>query len=220
MPRAILAVTMAAVLAAGTSAAKADEDRDFKTCIDLGTPPQQAIDTCRRLINSIEFLSAGCTKCLARVIFSTGFANHRIKKYDMALVFYNNALRSDPANPQFYVSRGKLYEDTGKRAAAIQDYTKCLGLPAGAITKTCAHNRATVYAQTGNLAAAVRDYTTAIGFDPAFADSYAGRGYANERLGRRQAAIADYRAAIRYGYANPAVAQRLTTLESGAPRPR
>lgn len=215
----IVFAAAAAALMPGTALAS-DEDRDFKTCIDLGTPPQQAIDTCQRLIRSTEFLSAGCTKCLARVIFSTGFANHRIKKYDMALVFYNHALRSDPANPQFYVSRGKLYEDTGKRAAALQDYTKCLGLPAGKVSKTCAHNRATVYAAAGNLAAAVRDYTTAIGFDPAFADSYAGRGYANERLGRRQAAIADYRAAIQYGYANPAVAQRLATLESGAPRPR
>ncbi len=213
----LAAAALAAAVSALTSAtAKADEERDFKTCIDLSTPPQQSVETCWRLIQDPEFLSAGCTRCLAQAMFSMGWGYQRLKKYDLALVAYNNALRSDASNALIYLSRGKLYSDTGKRAAAIQDYTKCLALPAGAASKTCAFNRAAQYSQMGNFAAAIRDYTIAIGFDPAFADAYANRGHMHERTGNRAAAITDYRSAIKHGFQGPDVGRRLAALEAGA----
>lgn len=46
------------------------------------------------------------------------------KDFDDAFTTINQAIQSDPSTAQYYVIRGVLYENTGKRAEATQDYIK------------------------------------------------------------------------------------------------
>ena len=72
-------------------------------------------------------------------------------------------------------------------------------------------------AASGNDAAAIEAYDRAIAIFPAYAEAYRNRGNAFARLGRREDAMASYRACLRFDPGDYAATTNLRDLEAGRP---
>jgi tetratricopeptide (TPR) repeat protein len=69
----------------------------------------------------------------------------------------------------------------------------------------------------GNDAAAIEAYDRAIAIFPAYGEAYRNRGNALARLGRREEAMASYRACLRFNPEDYAATTNLRELEAGRP---
>jgi tetratricopeptide (TPR) repeat protein len=115
--------------------------------------------------------------------------------YEMAIEYYNEALRLNPNLVAAYFYRGYAYNEKRDYDRGIVDYTQAIRLdPNNAFTY---YNRGYGYYNKGDSDQAIADYSQAIRLDPNYTDAYNNRGIAYYDKGDIEKAIADYTQAIR-----------------------
>jgi tetratricopeptide (TPR) repeat protein len=95
-----------------------------------------------------------------------------------------------------YSNRGTAYADEGKYAKAIADLTKAIALAPN--DPTAYNGRAWAWHLEGEDAKGLPGVDKAIALAPGNPDSFETRGEIYEKLARRELAIADYRAVLKF----------------------
>ncbi|WP_354634905.1 trypsin-like peptidase domain-containing protein [Planktothricoides raciborskii] len=85
--------------------------------------------------------------------YNQGLRNYNLKKYDLAIADYNQAIALDPNDSAAYYNRGIAYSDLKKYDLAIADYNKAIALD---------QNFANAYYNLGLIAEITGDVQTAI----------------------------------------------------------
>ncbi|MFH1228290.1 MAG: tetratricopeptide repeat protein [Planctomycetota bacterium] len=115
------------------------------------------------------------------------------KRYDEALVEYNQVIKLDPNNYEAYNNRASIYCRKRNFDKAIADFDEALRIQPENHRAYC--NRGLAYAQKGDLDTAISDFTRSIGLKKN-ADAYGNRAYAYSLQGYYQKAIADAQMAL------------------------
>jgi tetratricopeptide (TPR) repeat protein len=166
-------------------------------CTSEGTPVDQQIDACNKIIAQKVFSG----EKLATIYFWRGVGWNKKGDYGHVIADTTAALRLQPGQIAFYNMRGSAYYDKGEYDNAISDFSNALriGPPSGTIF----HNRGNAWRAKGNHARAIADYDEAIRLKPNEAYSYQNRGAAKQALGDLDGALADINEAIRLNPALP-----------------
>jgi tetratricopeptide (TPR) repeat protein len=72
--------------------------------------------------------------------------------------------RLEPAYPQLYLNRGKLYRSIMRYDEALQDFNTCIGIDS--LRPEAYANRAEIRAATGDFAGSIKDYSSLLRFYP------------------------------------------------------
>ena len=111
-----------------------------------------------------------------------------LDRYDVSIVFANEAILRDPLDSERWLSRGYARAKMGDREGAIADYTEAIGLnPRIAVYW---FDRGYVYSEMDEYDKAIADYTEVLRFGPDFS-AYNNRAVAYNRKGDRENALAD-----------------------------
>src|SRR5450631_3903160 len=166
-------------------------------CTSEGTPVDQQIDACNKII-ALRVFSG---EKLATIYFWRAVGWNKKGDYGHLIADTTEALRLQPGQIAFYNMRGSAYYDKGEYDIAIPDFSDALriGPPSGTIF----HNRGNAWRAKGNYARAIADYDEAIRLKPGEAYSYQNRGSAKQALGDLDGALADINEAIRLNPALP-----------------
>src|SRR6202171_1316150 len=165
-------------------------------CTSEGTPVDQQIDACNKIITLKVFSG----EKLATIYFWCAVGWNKKGDYAHVIADTTEALRLQPGQIAFHNMRGSAYYDTGEYDIAISDFSDALRIapPSGTIF----HNRGNAWRAKGNHAGAIADYDEAIRLKPGEAYSYQNRGAAKQALGDLDGALSDINEAIRL---NPAL---------------
>jgi tetratricopeptide (TPR) repeat protein len=177
----VLAGAVVAAMLAASPAAADDVDACTKTSGDA------AIAACTRAIASNAYQG----HALSALYDSRGIRYAKKGDADRALADYGEAIRLDPRNATAYYNRGKVWRAKGDYDRAIADDSEAIKLtPQDA---DAWNNRCYARALAGrDLAGALADCNEALRLAPTDAGSLDTRGLVYLRLGRLDAAIADY----------------------------
>jgi Flp pilus assembly protein TadD len=128
-----------------------------------------------------------------------GRALSRMGDYLTAIGHYSEAIRLAPRDGVPVLSRAEAYVQIGKYAEARADYDRAiaLGLRRESDRFFAYFGRGYANICVGDYDAAVRDMDIALSLRPGMINAVVWRGYAQERLGQRQQALADYETALR-----------------------
>jgi Flp pilus assembly protein TadD len=128
-----------------------------------------------------------------------GRALSRMGDYPTAIGHYNEAIRLAPGDSVPLVSRAEAYVQVGKYTEARADYDRAiaLGLRREGDRFFVYFGRGYANICIGDYEAAVRDLDFALSVRPGMINAVVWRGYAQERLGQRARALADYESALR-----------------------
>jgi tetratricopeptide (TPR) repeat protein len=196
MRRSILMLAM--VIAALWSGAALAQSRAQlgPLCTSEGTPADQQIDACNKIIALKVFPG----ESLATIYFWRAVGWNKKGDYARVIADTSEAVRLKP-NQALYNMRGSAYYDKGEYDIAIADFNDALriGPPSGIIF----HNRGNAWRSKGDYARAIADYDEAIRLNPKEAYSYQNRGAAKQALGDLDGALADINEAIRLNPALP-----------------
>jgi tetratricopeptide (TPR) repeat protein len=118
-----------------------------------------------------------------------------------ALADYNQAIRIDSTQVDYYLNRGLANERLGRPEAAFRDYTRALNLQDN--YQKAWLNRGNLLSHLGKLEEAVKDYDVAIALNPGYAPAYYNRAAARYRLGKHVLACQDVVQAERLGHPVP-----------------
>jgi tetratricopeptide (TPR) repeat protein len=165
-------------------------------CTSEGTPADQQIDACNKII----VLKVFSGEQLATVYFWRAVGWNKKGDYAKVIADTTEALRLKP-NQALYNMRGSAYFDKGEDDIAIADFNDALRI--GPPTGTIFHNRGNAWHSKGDNARAIADYDEAIRLNPKEAYSYQNRGVAKQALGDLDGALADINQAIRLNPALP-----------------
>ncbi len=117
-------------------------------------------------------------------------------EYDLAIVYYDEAIRLNSSDAHTYYHRGLAYNSQKQYELAIADYDKAINLKS--------EDYAEFYYERGNAnfsleryPSAIRDYSEVLRIFPNDINSYYRRGLAKAALNQYETAIADYDEAIR-----------------------
>lgn len=118
-----------------------------------------------------------------------GGVKYHLKRFDAALIDYNQAIALEK-KADYYVARGNVYDDTGKKDLAMADYTTAVSLePNNAYIY---RERSVAYNVQKNYTAALADAQKAVELDPANVRGYILRADNYWALDRRQEGYNDY----------------------------
>jgi tetratricopeptide (TPR) repeat protein len=129
-----------------------------------------------------------------------------IGRYEAAVENYSKAIGLEPEDPILYYCRAISYQAEGKIDQAIMDNTETIDiiLRAGTSSQTLGrylagayHHRALSFLAKGDAALALPDAEEAVTLSPENSGAIETRAEIYERLGRRDDAVAGYRAALR-----------------------
>jgi tetratricopeptide (TPR) repeat protein len=165
-------------------------------CTSEGTPPDQQIDACNKII-ALKVFSG---EQLATVYFWRAVGWNKKGDYAKVIADTTEALRLKP-NQALYNMRGSAYFDKGEDDIAIADFNDALRI--GPPNATIFHNRGNAWHSKGDNHRAIADYDQAIRLNPKEAYSYQNRGVAKQALGDLDGALADINDAIRLNPALP-----------------
>ncbi len=118
-----------------------------------------------------------------------------VGQYEAAIKDYNQAIRKDKNNPDYYYGRGKCYEELNKLKEAFKDYSKAIELDRNFIEAL--RSRASLYAETNQYHKAVADYTRILSSPANTGTIYPERAVVKRKMGDLNGAIEDYNAALR-----------------------
>lgn len=112
------------------------------------------------------------------------------KNNPRALQFFDNALRVDSTSLEAREFKGAFYKRRGEFDKAFEVYTDI-------VTRNPDYSNAyfdmgTIYLELDSLNKAYDNFNIAIKTDPLFVIAYYYRGLTSEKMGRREAALADY----------------------------
>jgi tetratricopeptide (TPR) repeat protein len=129
---------------------------------------------------------------------SLGHAYLEKRQYAKAILFFNKALKMNPADAYGYHDRGRAYGEQGQYDVAISDYTKALEIDPG--YADAYFNRGLAYHAKGQYDQAIFDYTRALEIDPADAGTYYARGFTYYFKKEYEKSWADVKKAQSLGY--------------------
>ncbi len=118
----------------------------------------------------------------------------RFDESEDSVDFYTQAIANKPQDPNAYIGLARAHGRLGRYQEAIADYTRLIELKpdSGAY-----NSRAWSYHLAGRDAEGLPDAEKAVALTPTNSAAIETRAEIFEKLGRRDAAIADYRAALR-----------------------
>jgi serine/threonine protein kinase/Flp pilus assembly protein TadD len=116
-------------------------------------------------------------------------------EWGQAIAHYDEAIRLDGANPQWYAERGQAYVHLEKWDSAFADFDKAIALEPGNAWRYA--ERASARRQKGELARAIEDFHRAIGLKPNDFGYIYQRGEIYLRLGDGGKALADFDASVK-----------------------
>jgi len=122
-------------------------------------------------------------------------------QYDLAIVYFDEAIDLDPTDARAYYNRGQAYVGKGEYEMAILDYTEVVRLDP--TDGQAYNNRGAAYSRKGDYDRAIIDHAEAIRLNPAHARARYNRGVAFGMKGDFQKAIADYYEAARLDPTDP-----------------
>lgn len=124
--------------------------------------------------------------------------------YLKALKDFDQALKLQPENGDFYYSRAQVYSRMDNTDAALADFAKAVEFINSEFGRSVAFSeRAKIYQAQGKLDDSLKDYGEAIKLAPEFAYHYANRAAVYFEKQEYQKAIVDYSEAIRIDPRNP-----------------
>jgi tetratricopeptide (TPR) repeat protein/photosystem II stability/assembly factor-like uncharacterized protein len=127
---------------------------------------------------------------------NSGIGHYSRGDYDMAIVYFNMVISSEPDFGEAYNNRGLAYHAKGDNDSALADFEKAIELlPDSAIPYS---NRGAVYLSMGDYENAIADLDKALELDPTFSKAYYNRGLTYLGLGDYDNAIADFDKAIEF----------------------
>lgn len=112
-----------------------------------------------------------------------------------ALVDFDTELRLHPDGFEAILSRGVILSNLGNTTEALASYEQAMRLAPR--DPRPYHNRALLLAES-DPDGALSDFSEAINCDPSKAEAYLGRGFLLRAKGRKQEALADFRAFLHY----------------------
>lgn len=116
-----------------------------------------------------------------------------------AVSFFTLAIRLNPKAEEPYYHRANAYAAIGNYKAAVSDFTEVIRQNTGKLGFSSAaySNRARSYVKLGEKQKAISDLTQSISIDSpyTYVDEYLLRGNLYKNLGKKESAIADYKAA-------------------------
>jgi tetratricopeptide (TPR) repeat protein len=127
---------------------------------------------------------------------NSGIGHYSRGEHDMAIIYFNMAISSEPDFGEAYNNRGLAYHAKGDNDRALADFEKAIQLlPDSAIPYS---NRGAVYLSMGDHENAIADLDKALELDPRFSKAYYNRGLTYLGLGEYDNAIADFDKAIEF----------------------
>jgi Flp pilus assembly protein TadD len=131
--------------------------------------------------------------------YGAGRALSRLGDYSTAIAHYNEAVRLAPRDSSPLISRAEAYVQVGKYTEARADYDRAIafGFRHEGDRFFVYFGRGYASICTGDYDAAVRDMNIALSARPGMVNAVVWRGYAREKLGQREQALADYESALR-----------------------
>lgn len=154
-----------------------------------------------RFNEAVRDFTTGARMAPSQSVFSqgTGRALSRMGNYAAAIDHYKEAIRLAPRDSIPLLSRAEAYVQIGKFTEALADYDRAisLGLRRDGDLFFVYFGRGYAYVCTGDYEAAVRDMDQALSMRPGMINAVVWRGYALERMGKRDRALADYESAQR-----------------------
>jgi tetratricopeptide (TPR) repeat protein len=131
--------------------------------------------------------------------YGVGRALSRLGNYSTAIDHYSEALRLAPRDSAPLLSRAEAYVQVGRYAEALADYNHALALGVRREGDRFFVYFGRGYANicVGDYEAAVRDMNVALSARPGMVNAVVWRGFAREKLGQREQALADYESALR-----------------------
>lgn len=130
----------------------------------------------------------------ANAYYSQGY-NYTVKGDKQAAIqSYTKAIELDANYKKAYAERGILYNNQGKKELALNDFTTALNIDPN--YDYARRNRAAIYMEEAMFDKAVKDYDILIEQDPQFSFYYDLRGVANYKIGKKEAALADFNKAL------------------------
>ena len=118
--------------------------------------------------------------------------------YFKALKEFEQAIKLEPNNGNFYYSRAQVNARLENDEVALADLAKAIDLISSELGRSIAFaERAKIYQKQGKLDATIRDYSEAIRLAPQFAYHFGNRGDVYLETQEYQKAIADYSEAIK-----------------------
>jgi len=125
-----------------------------------------------------------------RAYNSRGLYFRQEGKIDIALQYYNEALKLNKADPEIYCNRGNVYSQKRDITAALNDYNRALSLRPDYISAF--ENRGALYGSMGKPDLAIQDLNRVIEKNKANKSTYANRGTAFMDAGKYDEAIHDF----------------------------
>ncbi len=132
---------------------------------------------------------------LALAKLEEGVHAHDNKDYDLAIAYFNEALRRNPRYADAYANRARAYNLKGEYARALADCDQALRLDPDNVPAHLA--RAYTYRRKKDYDRAIAEATIALRLDPKSAKAYNSRGWAYHLKKQNPQALADLSRAIR-----------------------
>ena len=127
--------------------------------------------------------------------FSRGLAYAGLTQNSPAIAELSRAIQLDKTSAEVYFERGRISRRVGQLAPALRDFSQAIRLRAN--YDEAYDYRAWTHYQMRRPAPGLADINKAIAIAPNQIDYYRTRAHILEALGRRQAAIDDYRRILR-----------------------
>jgi tetratricopeptide (TPR) repeat protein len=135
---------------------------------------------------------------LARAHFNRGIAHEANGNLGKALQDYTKSIELNPNYSPPHNNRGIIYAQQGKNKLALQEYNRSIEIDPNNIYALNSRGRHYLV-QLSDAERAIEDFDRAIKLDRNYSISFANRGFANQKLKRVDAALADFDEALNLG---------------------
>ena len=190
MPVCRLVFVVAAALVLSISTASAQSQRWDWCNGNNDASPDLIVSGCTAVIQSGKERA----KDLATAFYNRGNALRNKLEYDRAIADYDQAIKLDSKDYDFYADRGWAYHQKGDFDRAIEDYSRAIGLdPDNARAFSM---RGAAWQRKGDYDRAIKDNDEAIRIDPRNPLPYNTRGNDYREKGDYERALQDYAAAL------------------------
>jgi tetratricopeptide (TPR) repeat protein len=109
------------------SAASAEGDPNWQTCIGAATAPNDRVTACSAVIDA----KVETGRKLAAAYYNRGYGLTEKRDFDSAMADLNEAIRLDPTFACAYSNRGRVYAFKRDFVSAMTDYDEAIRIDPG-----------------------------------------------------------------------------------------